>query len=126
MCTAVPPAKSTALSLLAIQPPSTAVAPLKANTQCATGKYTMLTHSAVNASHGPKRIRSATAPEISATVMMANIIWKATNTVAGMVPTSGIATVLVPLPPISPRRPKYCVGSPIRLPVSCPKATEYP
>jgi hypothetical protein len=37
-------------------------------------------------------MRSATAPEISATVMIANIAWKATNTVAGMVPTSGTST----------------------------------
>ncbi|SLJ82669.1 Uncharacterised protein [Mycobacteroides abscessus subsp. abscessus] len=38
MCTAVPPAKSMALRLLAIQPPSSPVYPSKANTQCATGK----------------------------------------------------------------------------------------
>jgi hypothetical protein len=39
MCTAVPPAKSTAPSLLAIQPPITLPsAESKANTQCATGK----------------------------------------------------------------------------------------
>ena len=38
MCTAVPPAKSIAMSLLAIQPPFSAVVPSKANTQCATGK----------------------------------------------------------------------------------------
>src|SRR6476659_58694 len=44
MCTAVPPAKSIALSLLAIQPPSAAVKLLKANTQCATGKYTNVAH----------------------------------------------------------------------------------
>jgi hypothetical protein len=38
MCTAVPPAKSIALSWLAIQPPRSPVTPLKAKTQCATGK----------------------------------------------------------------------------------------
>ena len=38
MCTAVPPAKSIALSSLAIQPPFSPVNPSKANTQCATGK----------------------------------------------------------------------------------------
>src|ERR1700712_4801608 len=38
MCTAVPPAKSIALSLLAIQPPFSAVKPSNANTQWATGK----------------------------------------------------------------------------------------
>ena len=38
MCTAVPPAKSMASSLLAIQPPVSDSAPLKAKTQWATGK----------------------------------------------------------------------------------------
>src|SRR5689334_415650 len=38
ICTAVPPAKSIALSLLAIQPPVSPVKPSNANTQCATGK----------------------------------------------------------------------------------------
>jgi len=38
MCTAVPPAKSIASSLLAIQPPVLDWAPLNAKTQCATGK----------------------------------------------------------------------------------------
>src|SRR6185503_15362875 len=42
MWTAVPPAKSMALSLLAIQPPteSPVTTPSNAKTQCATGKYT--------------------------------------------------------------------------------------
>ena len=38
MCTAVPPAKSMALSWVAIQPPFSPVTPSKANTQWATGK----------------------------------------------------------------------------------------
>jgi hypothetical protein len=38
MCTAVPPAKSIASSVLAIQPPVSDSAPLNANTQWATGK----------------------------------------------------------------------------------------
>src|ERR1041384_7756517 len=40
MCTAVPPAKSSAFKLLAIQPPtaSAPMNPLNENTQCATGK----------------------------------------------------------------------------------------
>ena len=45
---------------------------------------------ATNSSQPPNFSRSATAPEIRATVMMANISWKATNTVCGMVPASGI------------------------------------
>src|SRR5439155_10632358 len=68
-CTAVPPAKSKALSRSAIQPPW----PLsKKNTQCATGKYTTVVHSATNTSQAPNLARSAIAPEISAGVMIAN------------------------------------------------------
>jgi hypothetical protein len=33
-------------------------------------------------------MRSATAPQISAAVMMANVAWKVMNTVSGMVPES--------------------------------------
>ena len=47
--------------------------PLNANTQCATGKYTSVAQSPTNTSQAPNLIRSATAPEISATVMIANI-----------------------------------------------------
>ncbi|CQA11772.1 Uncharacterised protein [Mycobacteroides abscessus] len=90
MCTAVPPAKSTARSLLAIQPPVSDAALLNANTQCATGKYTMVTHRPANSSQAPNFNRSATAPEMRATVMIANMSWNATNTVAGSVPTRGI------------------------------------
>ena len=93
MCTAVPPAKSIATSLFAIQPPVSAVPPSNENTQWATGKYTNVTHSPANSSHPPNLRRSATAPEISATVMIANINWNATNTVAGIVKTSGIESL---------------------------------
>nr|CRL78797.1 hypothetical protein CPGR_02392 [Mycolicibacter nonchromogenicus] len=70
----------------------------------------MVTHSAENSSHAPNFIRSATAPEINATVMIANIIWKPTKTVAGTVPTSGISNAAVPLAgsaatPSMPMRP---------------------
>ncbi len=51
MWTAVPPAKSIAASLLAIQPPVSAVPPSNENTQCATGKYTNVTHRPANSSH---------------------------------------------------------------------------
>ncbi|SKX79145.1 Uncharacterised protein [Mycobacteroides abscessus subsp. massiliense] len=45
----------------------------------------------MNAIHGRKRIRSATAPAMSATVTMANPAWNMTNTNAGMLvgPHSG-------------------------------------
>ena len=92
MCTAVPPAKSIAFRSLAIQPPTGAVTSSNEKTQCATGKYTTVAHNPANTSQGAKRIRSATAPEISATVMIANIAWNATNTIAGMVPTNGMET----------------------------------
>ena len=106
MCTAVPPAKSIALSLLAIQPPVSAVTPSKANTQCATGKYTNVAHRPANTSQPPNFSRSATAPEISATVMMANINWNATNTVCGIVPATGWAPPRLQFPRPDRRLPR--------------------
>ena len=44
---------------------------------------------AANSSQAPNFMRSATAPEIRATVMIANVAWKPTNTSAGIVPDSG-------------------------------------
>ena len=121
MCTAVPPAKSIALSLLAIHPPVSPVTPSNANTQWATGKYTNVAHRPANTSQPPNFSRSATAPEISATVMMANINWNATNTVCGIVPANGMPTASIAsmpalgsaitsttaLPPMRPLSPKY-------------------
>src|SRR3954447_14803083 len=85
MCTAVPPAKSMACSLLAIQPPTefSVTTPSKAKTQCATGKYTRTAQTAANTIHAPNFIRSATAPEISATVIAANSAWNNANSVIG-------------------------------------------
>ena len=85
MCTAVPPAKSMAFSLLAIQPPTefSVTTPSNANTQCATGKYTSTAHAAAKTIHAPNFIRSATAPEISATVMAANSAWNKENRLIG-------------------------------------------
>src|ERR1700727_1031555 len=130
--TAVPPAKSIACSLLAIQPPCSAAKPSNANTQCATGKYTNVAHNPANTSQALNLRRSETAPEINATVMIANISWNATNTVAGSVPASGISVAATPLvgsaatelPPIRPFRPQYSVGSPTTLPLSFPNAIE--
>jgi len=77
-------------------------------------------HSPANSSHGPNRTRSATAPEIRATVRIANIAWKATNTVAGMVPNSASSAS-------RPARPKASNGSPSRPPPrSLENAIEYP
>ena len=85
MCTAVPPAKSIAFSLLAIQPPteSSVTTPSNANTQCATGKYTSTAHTAAKTIQAPNFIRSAAAPEISATVMAANSAWNRANRLTG-------------------------------------------
>jgi hypothetical protein len=77
-----------------------------------------------------KRIRSATAPDTSATVTIAKPAWKATKASAGTVPTSGISTAPPPapkLPPINEVRPANCVGSPIHPPtLSSPNTIEYP
>src|SRR6478735_7840210 len=85
MWTAVPPAKSIALRLLAIQPPTASgvTTPLKANTQCATGKYTSTAHRPAKIIHALNFIRSAAAPEISATVIAANSAWNSANKLTG-------------------------------------------
>src|SRR4051812_40655129 len=84
MCTAVPPAKSRALRLLAIQPPTTEPSDEEnANTQCATGKYTTVAQIAANSVHAQNLARSAIEPEIRATVMIANISWNITNASTG-------------------------------------------
>src|SRR3954464_11027861 len=119
MCTAVPPAKSMAIRLLAIQPPTFDCAPSKANTQCATGKYTTVAQTAENTIHGPNLARSAMAPEISATVMIANTAWKATKAIAGRPPESLVTSSIRPL------SPKYWNGLPTRpAPTSSPKDSE--
>src|SRR3954447_5225593 len=118
MCTAVPPAKSITLRLLAIQPP-VCVSVLKSNTQCATGKYTMVAQMPLNSIHGPNFARSAMAPEISATVMIAKTAWKATNAITGRPPASLVESSIRPL------SPKYWKGSPTRpAPTSSPKDSE--
>ena len=53
--------------------------PSKANTQCATGKYTSTAQNTANTIHAPNFIRSATAPEIRATVMAAKSAWNSAN-----------------------------------------------
>jgi hypothetical protein len=94
MWTAVPPAKSSALRLLAIQPPTefSPMKPLKENTQCATGKYTTVTQMTTNSVQPQNFARSAMAPEISAGVMIANISWNMTNARTGSPSEPGQAT----------------------------------
>src|SRR5882762_9602529 len=82
--TAVPPAKSSALSLLRIQPVP--------NTQLATGKYTIVTQRATNNVQPQNFARSAIAPEISAGVIIANISWNIANTRTGT-PAFKVASV---------------------------------
>src|SRR4051794_33935767 len=136
--TAVSPAKSIALSLLAIQPPVSAVNPSNAKTPCATGEETNVAHKPAKTNQEPNLSRSATAPETSATVMIANINWNITNTSCGIVPASGMLTASAASPPadgsattaaealpaMRPLRPKYCAGLPNRLPTSLPNAIE--
>ncbi len=55
------------------------------NAQCASTAYTSTDHSAANTRNAPNRIRSTTAPETSATVMMQKVAWKTMNTRWGMV-----------------------------------------
>jgi hypothetical protein len=76
-CTTVPPAKSSA--------PSVPSHPFP-HTQCATGAYTTRLQRAMNPRYGPKRIRSTTAPEMSAAVMMAKVPWYAMNSRCGVPP----------------------------------------
>ena len=94
MCTAVPPAKSIALSLLAIQPPcGHARRSRRRRTPSARpGSRRTSPTAPAKTSQVPNFSRSATAPEIRATVMIANISWNATNTSCGMVPASGMST----------------------------------
>src|SRR5688500_12891703 len=65
-CTTVPPAKSRA-PIWASQPPP--------HTQCAIGQYTTSIHNEMKVTYAENRMRSTTAPEMSAAVMMANVPW---------------------------------------------------
>jgi hypothetical protein len=87
--TTVPPAKSSIPRLLSQPPP---------HTQWATGKYTSVAQPTVNTVQAPNLARSAMAPLISATVMMAKVSWKAENTRSGM-PVTRDASVTSPCSP---------------------------
>ena len=66
MWTTVPPAKSSA-PIFARKPPP--------HTQCAIGAYTTRAQSVMKVTYAENRMRSTTAPEISAAVMMQNVPW---------------------------------------------------
>src|SRR5579885_295143 len=83
MCTTVPPAKSST----GILPPNAQLnSPPLPHIMWHNGKYTNVVHSTINARYALKRMRSATAPLMSAGVMMANIIWNSMKVCAGIVP----------------------------------------
>jgi hypothetical protein len=63
------------------------------HTQCATGKYTMVAHRPAKSSQPANLVRSEIAPLIRATVMIANIIWKAMNTYTGTPMPLGFSAV---------------------------------
>ena len=52
-------------------------------TMWASGKYVTVTQIAVKVSQVPNFTRSASAPEMSATVMIANVTWNAMSTTFG-------------------------------------------
>src|SRR5664279_4310503 len=81
MCTAVPPAKSSTPQFASQLPPLPSVP--KSNTQCATGKYTMVVQIVAKIDQERNFVRSAIDPEINAGVMIANINWNAANTIVG-------------------------------------------
>src|SRR6185312_10991298 len=121
MCTAVPPAKSMALSLLAIQPPvaSGVTTPSNANTQCATGKYTRIAHAVANVIQAPNFIRSAAAPDTSATVIAAKSAWNNANRLTGRPLMVVIGSVRFFMPANSvklPTKPPYDVPNAIEKP----------
>src|SRR5215468_4235612 len=72
MCTAVPPAKSSAWSFAPMKPPP--------QIQCATGTYTSVNQPKAKTIQPENFARSEMEPLIRATVMIANIIWNASTT----------------------------------------------
>src|SRR6202008_362253 len=85
MCTTRPPAKSIAPDLK-IQPPP--------QTMNASGQYTTTSQMLMKARKAENFMRSATAPRISAGVMMANIAWNMMNTYSGIC-RGGVAKLAV-------------------------------
>ena len=121
MWTAVPPAKSSTPSF-ASQPAPLPLASPKANTQCATGKYTRVTQKVTKTDQPRNFARSAIAPEISAGVMIANMSWNIENARFGMVELRAVGGQA--LHRIAHARPS--AGRPRTRCRSAPKATEKP
>jgi hypothetical protein len=76
MCTAEPPAKSSSPTVTPRKPPP--------QTMWAIGMYARVNQPAAKTSQPKNLARSEIAPEIRATVMMANIIWNASTTYVGI------------------------------------------
>src|SRR5579863_1287115 len=74
--TTIPPAKSFTPHCCSTPPPQT---------MCTNGKYTNVSHPVRNIIYALNDTRFVNAPEISAGVIIANIIWYAMNTIIGMV-----------------------------------------
>ncbi len=72
----------------------------------------------VKTTQAPNLVRSAIAPEISATVMIANVAWKATN---AMLVSGAVASVVIMLPSPNPSN-----GLPMKPPMSVPNAIGNP
>ena len=58
--------------------------------QCAIGTFTNSNHAAANTRNAEKRMRSATDPATSATVIIAKVIWYSMNNASGIVFASGL------------------------------------
>src|SRR5262245_53683397 len=86
MCTTSPPAKSMA--------PDLKSHPSEDQTMWAMGQYTASSQIVMNATHALNFMRSATAPRISAGVMIANIAWNMMNAYSGML-RGGVAKFAV-------------------------------
>jgi hypothetical protein len=70
------------------------IQPSDDQTMWAIGQYTTSSQIAMNAHQTLKRMRSATAPRISAGVMIANIAWNITKIYSGML-RGGVAKLAV-------------------------------
>ena len=75
MWTTMPPAKSTAFTLAPAVLPMPLNAPPFPQSMCAAGKYTTNIHSTLKSITARNFIRSATAPIVSAGVMIAKVSW---------------------------------------------------
>src|SRR5688572_2129633 len=98
MWTTRPPAKSIALDLKS--------QPSLLQTMCAIGQYTTSSQTVMNAHQTLNFMRSATAPRMSAGVMIANMPWNITNRYSGMF-RGGEAKFATTESIVTPARPTF-------------------